>query len=114
MTGEPKTRYLVTGTAIAADGTLSPFTLRVSEPFPHERFDWQCRVTCPTFREKPLHIYGDEPEFAWDLTLGFVHRMLSFDELTIVDAKGREIEIPRPDWARWDMEDWAIEKGYSR
>lgn len=111
MTDEPKIRLSVTGTAVAPDGSRAPFTLSLSEPFPHDRFDWQCRVVCPTFREKPMHIYGDEPDFAWDLTLGFVHRMLGFDELTIVDDEGEEIQIPKSDWGRWDMEDWTDETG---
>ena len=111
---EAETRLFIVGFAVGPDGSRAPFTLRISEPFPHGRFDWQCWVTCPTFRETPLHIYGDEPEFAWCLTLGFVHRMLEYDQLTIVDAEGREIEIPTPDWARWDIDDWAIERGYPR
>ena len=56
-------------------GTLHPFELWVSAPFPHEKRGWQGHLLCPTFREIPVRIYGSEKELCWDIMLGFIHQM---------------------------------------
>jgi hypothetical protein len=54
-----------------------------------------------------MYIFGDEPDFAWDMTLSFVHLMLGLKELTVVDDDGKVIPFPKPDLARWGLEDKA-------
>lgn len=104
MTDQPKTRYSIRGIVVAGDGSRAPFVLSLSEPFPDERFDWQCQVVCRSFAQSPMHIYGDEPDFAWDLALSFVHLMLGLKELTVVDSDGEVIRFPKPNLARWGLE----------
>lgn len=91
------------GIAIFPDGGRRPFSLAISEPFPHPEFDWQCEIVCPVFREKPMPAYGHEKEFAWCQALGFVQLMVKHMELKLETDDGAPLNLREPDFEAWGV-----------
>jgi len=97
-------RFAACGIATLQNGAQVPFSLSISEPYPHERYGWQCAVQSNLFHEEPFSITGDEPEFAWCLALGFVHRMLEYKDLSLATDTGEPVTVPEPEYSAWGID----------
>ncbi len=80
--------------AKGGDGTIVPFSLRVSQPEYDDARGFYCVVECPFLRDKHFKIFGVDEAQACELSVGFIRQSISDQKAHLVDEQGREVSIP--------------------
>lgn len=90
-----KLPFEVQAFAKRGDSPLRPFSLRISEPEPHEEFGFQCKLECPEIRQQAMTVYASEPLYAVELGILLVRRLLKYQCIEVYDEDGQHVEFPR-------------------
>ncbi len=80
--------------AKGGDGTIVPFSLRVSQPDYDEARGFYCVVECPFLRDKHFKIFGVDEAQACELSVGFIRQSIADQKAYLVDEQGGEVSVP--------------------
>ena len=80
--------------AKGADGSLSPFLLKITKPAHDDDRGYFCVIACPLIRDKEMKIFGEDAEQAAELAFQFVSEMLQPKGVAIVDSHGNSLDVP--------------------